>query len=58
MPATVNAGNGYTAPADVQATLTCLVKGTGCGGYSLRGGTQPGLRGIMTWSVNWDHFSG
>ncbi|MGW4487134.1 chitinase [Amycolatopsis sp. NPDC004368] len=58
VPATVNAGNGYTAPADVQTALTCLAKGTGCGGYTLRGGTQPGLRGLMTWSINWDHFSG
>ncbi|MET7991654.1 glycoside hydrolase family 18 protein [Amycolatopsis sp. NPDC005232] len=58
VPATVNAGNGYTAPADVQTALTCLAKGTGCGGYTLRGGTVPGLRGLMTWSINWDHFSG
>ncbi|MEV8614061.1 glycoside hydrolase family 18 protein [Amycolatopsis sp. NPDC051373] len=58
VPATVNAGNGYTAPADVQTALTCLTKGTGCGGYTLRGGTVPGLRGLMTWSINWDHFSG
>ncbi|WP_432845138.1 chitinase [Amycolatopsis sp. CA-161197] len=58
VPATVNAGNGYTASADVQTALTCLTKGTGCGGYTLRGGTVPGLRGLMTWSINWDHFSG
>ncbi|WIX75387.1 glycoside hydrolase family 18 protein [Amycolatopsis carbonis] len=58
VPATGNAGNGYTAPADVQTALTCLTKGTGCGGYTLRGGTVPGLRGLMTWSINWDHFSG
>ncbi|MEU4669596.1 glycoside hydrolase family 18 protein [Amycolatopsis sp. NPDC023774] len=45
VPATVNAGNGYTAPADVQTALTCLTKGTGCGRYTLRGGTVPGLRG-------------
>ncbi|WP_326836577.1 glycoside hydrolase family 18 protein [Amycolatopsis rhabdoformis] len=58
VPATGSAGNGYTSPADVQTALTCLTKGTGCGGYTLRGGPQPGLRGLMTWSINWDHFSG
>ncbi|WP_033263292.1 chitinase [Amycolatopsis vancoresmycina] len=56
LPAAVSAGNGYTSPSDVQAAVNCLVKGTGCGSYTLRGGTSPSLRGLMTWSINWDKY--
>jgi chitinase len=56
LPAAVSAGNGYTSPADVQTAVNCLVKGTGCGSYTLRGGTSPALRGLMTWSINWDRY--
>jgi chitinase len=56
LPAAVSAGNGYTAPVAVHQALDCLVKGQNCGGYSLRGGTSPGLRGLMTWSINWDRY--
>ncbi|TDB74231.1 chitinase [Actinomadura sp. KC216] len=56
LPAAVPAGNGHTSPAQVQQAVTCLVKGTGCGSYQLRGGTSPALRGLMTWSINWDHY--
>ncbi|MEU4246236.1 glycoside hydrolase family 18 protein [Amycolatopsis sp. NPDC026612] len=58
LPAAVSAGNGYTSPADVQTAVNCLVKGSGCGSYSLRGGTSPSLRGLMTWSINWDKYYG
>jgi chitinase len=58
VPAAVSAGNGYTAPAVVQQALDCLVKGASCGGYALRGGASPSLRGLMTWSINWDrHYN-
>ena len=56
-PSSVTAGNGYVAPAAVQQALGCLVKGTNCGGYTLRGGTHADLRGLMTWSINWDRFN-
>jgi chitinase len=56
LPADVNAGNGYTAPAAVDQALDCLTKKTNCGGYSTHG-TWPALRGLMTWSINWDKFS-
>jgi chitinase len=55
-PAAVSAGNGYTSPADVHRALDCLAKGQNCGGYTLRGGASPGLRGLMTWSINWDRY--
>lgn len=56
LPAAVSAGNGHTAPAAVHEAGDCLVKGTSCGGYTLRGGTSPALRGLMTWSINWDRY--
>jgi chitinase len=58
LPAAVSAGNGHTSPADVQTAVNCLVKGSGCGSYTLRGGTSPSLRGLMTWSINWDKYYG
>ncbi|MEU9452377.1 glycoside hydrolase family 18 protein [Streptomyces sp. NPDC048277] len=56
MPASTNAGNGYVSPAEVTRTLDCLTKGTDCGAYATHG-TWPALRGLMTWSVNWDRYS-
>ncbi|MER6080856.1 glycoside hydrolase family 18 protein [Streptomyces sp. NPDC001833] len=56
MPASTNAGNGYVAPSEVTKTLDCLTKKTNCGSYTTHG-TWPALRGLMTWSVNWDRFS-
>ncbi len=57
-PAAVSAGNGFTSVAQVQAALNCLTRGTACGGYTLRGGASPALRGLMTWSINWDRYYG
>lgn len=57
-PAAVSAGNGFTSPAVVQQALNCLARGTNCGGYTLRGGPTPAIRGLMTWSINWDRFYG
>ncbi|MGW2823144.1 chitinase [Streptomyces sp. NPDC001443] len=57
MPASTNAGNGYVAPAEVTKALDCLTKKTNCGSYTPHG-TWPALRGLMTWSVNWDRFAG
>ncbi|MEU3826278.1 glycoside hydrolase family 18 protein [Streptomyces sp. NPDC029080] len=56
MPASTNAGNGYVSPAEVTRTLDCLTKRTNCGSYATHG-TWPALRGLMTWSVNWDRFA-
>ncbi|MFE2168326.1 chitinase [Streptomyces sp. NPDC059447] len=57
LPATPNAGNGHTPPAEVNKALDCLTKKTNCGGYQTHG-TWPALRGLMTWSINWDRFGG
>ncbi|MFC4335468.1 chitinase [Salininema proteolyticum] len=57
LPASNNAGNGFTSVGAVQQSLDCLIKGVNCGGYQPLG-TYPGMRGLMSWSVNWDAFNG
>jgi chitinase len=59
VPAAAPAG-GYLAPAGVKQALNYLTKGQSFGGaYQLRkAGGYPGLRGIMTWSINWDKTNG
>lgn len=56
LPASQQAGNGHTAPSEVNKALDCLTKKTNCGSYQTHG-TWPGLRGLMTWSINWDRFN-
>jgi chitinase len=56
LPASPNAGNGHTPPADVNKALDCLTKKTNCGSYKTHG-TWPALRGLMAWSINWDNFN-
>ena len=58
LPAAVSAGNGHTAPAQVHQALNCLARNQNCGGYTLRGGASPAIRGLMTWSINWDRYYG
>ncbi|KUL40312.1 chitinase [Streptomyces regalis] len=57
MPASTNAGNGHVPPAEVTKTLDCLTKKANCGSYATHG-TWPALRGLMTWSINWDRYGG
>ncbi|MDM4720558.1 cellulose binding domain-containing protein [Micromonospora sp. WMMA1363] len=51
------AGGGVVAPSVVNAALDCLTRGTSCGSFRPPR-TYPGLRGAMTWSVNWDVTNG
>ncbi|WP_405100221.1 chitinase [Micromonospora sp. NBC_01412] len=51
------AGGGVVAPSVVNAALDCLAKGTNCGSFRPPR-TYPGIRGAMTWSVNWDVSNG
>ncbi|WP_018909084.1 chitinase [Salinispora arenicola] len=51
------AGGGIVAPSVVNAALDCLTRGTHCGSFRPPR-TYPGLRGAMTWSVNWDVTNG
>ncbi len=56
LPAAPFAGNGFTTVAEVQKAFDCLAKGTDCGSYRPRG-VYPNLRGLMTWSINWDRYN-
>ena len=56
LPAAPFAGNGFTTVSEVQKAFDCLAKGTNCGSYRPRG-VYPNLRGLMTWSINWDKYN-
>jgi chitinase len=56
-PATPAAGSGYVVPGVVLAALDCLQTGTRCGAFQPPT-TWPGIRGAMTWSINWDATNG
>ncbi|TXS57159.1 chitinase [Streptomyces sp. t39] len=56
LPASTQAGNGHTSPSEVNKALNCLTRNTDCGSYRTHG-TWPALRGLMTWSINWDRFN-
>ncbi|GHF83136.1 chitinase [Streptomyces filamentosus] len=56
LPASTQAGNGHTSPTEVNKALDCLTKKTNCGSYQTHG-TWSSLRGLMTWSINWDRFN-
>jgi chitinase len=51
------AGGGYTSPSVINAALDCLARGTNCGTFK-PASTWPAIRGVMTWSINWDASSG
>jgi chitinase len=51
------AGSGYVSPSVVVAALQCLANGSNCGTF--RPPTNhPTIRGVMTWSINWDASNG
>jgi chitinase len=59
IPASQNAGNGFLAFSEVQKALNYIVNGQSYGGaYVKRSANATALRGVMTWSINWDAFSG
>jgi chitinase len=51
------AGGGVVAPSVVNNALNCLARGTNCGSFRPPR-TYPGIRGAMTWSINWDVSNG
>lgn len=58
LPASTSAaGGGFVSPSVINAALDCLAKGTNCGSFK-PATTWPGIRGAMTWSVNWDASNG
>ena len=56
VPANSNAGNGWIPESQLDQALDCLTKGSSCGSYQIHG-THPDLRGLMTWSINWDRYT-
>jgi chitinase len=51
------AGSGVVSPTVVNDGLDCLARGTNCGSFHPPH-TYPGIRGAMTWSINWDVTNG
>lgn len=49
---------GYVPTAELNKALNYLVKGISYGSQYVLPKSYPGLRGIMTWSVNWDKTTG
>ena len=57
--ATLNPNAGYTKPAEMLKALNYIVYGKSFGGaYKMVGEKYPNLRGMMTWSINWDVVNG
>ncbi|HLK00608.1 MAG TPA: glycosyl hydrolase family 18 protein [Streptosporangiaceae bacterium] len=51
------AGSGYVSPSVVNNALDCLAAKNNCGSF-IPPATYPGIRGVMTWSINWDASNG
>ena len=56
LPANNNAGGGFTSVSQVHSALNCLIKLQGCTTYQPHNAWTD-LRGVMTWSINWDKFN-
>jgi chitinase len=51
------AGSGYVSPSVVDDALDCLAAQANCGSF-VPSASAPALRGVMTWSINWDASNG
>jgi len=51
------AGSGYVAPSVVNDALDCLAARANCGSF-VPSAAYPSIRGVMTWSINWDASNG
>jgi chitinase len=51
------AGSGYVSPSLVNDALDCLAARANCGSF-VPSTSYPGIRGVMTWSINWDASNG
>ena len=49
---------GYISPTEMTKALDYIIKGTSFGGAYHTSGTYPNFRGLMTWSINWDVYTG
>jgi len=51
------AGSGYVSPSVINDALHCLAAQAYCGSF-VPPASYPGIRGVMTWPVNWDASNG
>jgi chitinase len=51
------AGSGYVSPSLVNDALDCLAAKQNCSSF-VPSSSYPGIRGVMTWSINWDASNG
>jgi chitinase len=51
------AGSGYVSPSLVDSALDCLATRANCGSF-VPPTAYPTIRGVMTWSINWDASNG
>jgi chitinase len=51
------AGSGYVSPSVVNNALDCLAARQNCGSF-VPSSSYPSIRGVMTWSINWDASNG
>jgi chitinase len=51
------AGSGYVSPSLVDSALDCLAARANCGSF-VPPTAYPAIRGVMTWSINWDASNG
>src|SRR5580704_8559186 len=51
------AGSGYVSPSVVNNALDCLAAKQNCGSF-VPSSSYPSIRGVMTWSINWDASNG
>jgi chitinase len=58
LPASTSAaGSGFTSPSVVNDALDCLAATANCGSF-VPSAAYPSIRGVMTWSINWDASNG
>ena len=58
LPASASAaGSGYVSPSLVNDALDCLAARANCGSF-VPSAAYPAIRGVMTWSINWDASNG
>ncbi len=58
LPASTSAaGSGYVSPSLVNNALDCLAARANCGSF-VPSTAYPAIRGVMTWSINWDASNG
>ena len=54
VPSCPKAGSGYVSPETLISAVNCMVYGSKTDGSFMPPEKYPELRGVMTWSINWD----